>query len=315
MNGLQTHPGVQQGQSFSTFSARNHFDSGAQRPHRRQVNSCRASARQPNGADGGSAADPPGETSIDIEWRQRRWGNLWESLAEQDRSWAVHSYTETDDHCNFGSSALDDSWDLGSNTNCSPATSLAHAPWPTYGSSAGQESLLLNQRTVYVILFGVGSSDTEGIYSVRVITREEGLPQDTIVAFSAEEDAARYAGLLEASMEHSPTVIGLEPSELVDFCKDSNYSYRVEADGSLLIPPDYYVGITDWERSIRLREGRWSVSERDFITAQGNEPDTSIAKDMQRPLVGNNANNYLPSDASYVLEEQRARLERLAARE
>lgn len=63
----------------------------------------------------------------------------------------------------------------------------------------------------------------------------------------------RYAGLLEASMEHSPTVIGLEPSELLDFCNDSNYSYRVEGDGSLLVPPHYYVGITDWERSNRLR--------------------------------------------------------------
>jgi hypothetical protein len=54
-------------------------------------------------------------------------------------------------------------------------------------------------------------------------------------------------------MESSPTVIALEPRELLDFCKDSNYSYRLEADGSLLIPPDYYVAITDWERSIRLR--------------------------------------------------------------
>ena len=54
-------------------------------------------------------------------------------------------------------------------------------------------------------------------------------------------------------MEHVPTVIAIEPRELLDFCSDSGYSYRVEADGSLLIPPDYYVGITDWERSLRLR--------------------------------------------------------------
>ena len=54
-------------------------------------------------------------------------------------------------------------------------------------------------------------------------------------------------------MEHMPTVIAIEPNELLDFCMDSGYSYRVEADGSLLIPPDFYVGITDWERSLRLR--------------------------------------------------------------
>ena len=44
---------------------------------------------------------------------------------------------------------------------------------------------------VYVILFGVGSTDTEGIYSLRVMSREEGLPQDTIIAFSTKEDAER----------------------------------------------------------------------------------------------------------------------------
>lgn len=54
-------------------------------------------------------------------------------------------------------------------------------------------------------------------------------------------------------MEHTPTVIPIEPNELVDFCSDHGYSYRVEAIGSLLIPPNYYVGITDWERALRLR--------------------------------------------------------------
>ena len=65
--------------------------------------------------------------------------------------------------------------------------------------------------------------------------------------------AGRYAGLLEATMDHVPSVCPIEPAELLDFCTDSGYSYRVEAQGSLLIPPDYYVGMTDWERSLRLR--------------------------------------------------------------
>ena len=54
-------------------------------------------------------------------------------------------------------------------------------------------------------------------------------------------------------MDHVPSVCPIEPAELLDFCTDSGYSYRVEAQGSLLIPPDYYVGMTDWERSLRLR--------------------------------------------------------------
>ena len=59
-------------------------------------------------------------------------------------------------------------------------------------------------------------------------------------------------------MEHMPHVCPIEPAELVDFCTDSGYTYRLESQGSLLIPPDYNVGVTDWERSIRLR---WVAQE------------------------------------------------------
>lgn len=39
------------------------------------------------------------------------------------------------------------------------------------------------------------------------------------------------------------------------------YGCRLEPQGSLLIPPDFNVGVTDWERSMRLREGRFAVLE------------------------------------------------------
>jgi Protein of unknown function (DUF3110) len=43
---------------------------------------------------------------------------------------------------------------------------------------------------VYVILFGVGQKDTEGIYSLRALSND-GLTQETIIAFESEEDAER----------------------------------------------------------------------------------------------------------------------------
>ncbi len=49
---------------------------------------------------------------------------------------------------------------------------------------------------VFVLLFGVGEAETEGIYSLRAMSREEGLPQDTIVAFEDLEDAERSAHIL-----------------------------------------------------------------------------------------------------------------------
>lgn len=41
---------------------------------------------------------------------------------------------------------------------------------------------------VFVILFGVGERDTEGIYSLRAIG-DDGLPTETIISFENEEDA------------------------------------------------------------------------------------------------------------------------------
>lgn len=122
---------------------------------------------------------------------------------------------------------------------------------------------------VYVILFGVGGRDTEGIYSLRAMV-DEGLPQETIIAFEAAEDATRYASLLDATMGYAPSVCNIPPQELLDFCSDAGYNCRLEPKGSLLIPPDYNVGVTDWERYRRLREGHFSVLDE--------EPDRSCVK-------------------------------------
>ncbi|KAI3436728.1 hypothetical protein D9Q98_006143 [Chlorella vulgaris] len=111
----------------------------------------------------------------------------------------------------------------------------------------------------FVILFGVGRAETEGIYSLRAVAKDDGLPVDTIVAFENENDALRYSTLLEATMDHQPTVWPIEWGELLEFCNSAGYRCRLEPSGSLLIPPDYNVGMTDWEKSLRLRKGEFSV--------------------------------------------------------
>lgn len=135
------------------------------------------------------------------------------------------------------------------------------------------------------------------------------LDQDTIIAFEDAEDAERYAGLLEATMDHLPSVCPIDPHELLEFCVESGYSCRLEARGSLLIPPDYNVGVTDWERSLRLREGRFSVVDADDYGALG-----EIARRLQVSLPPPGLAGQLALDASWgadTLDEMRARLERL----
>ncbi|KAL6763038.1 hypothetical protein V8C86DRAFT_3130291 [Haematococcus lacustris] len=140
---------------------------------------------------------------------------------------------------------------------------------------AGSEATT-NLEQVYVILFGVGERESEGIYSLRAFG-EEGLPQETIIVFESQEDASRYAGLLEATMDHCPAVCSIPPEGLRAFCLEHGYGCRLEPQGSLLIPPDFNVGVTDWERSMRLRDGRWAVLEA--------EPERGAAASSRGPQV------------------------------
>ncbi len=129
-------------------------------------------------------------------------------------------------------------------------TNTATSPF-IYGSDVLWNSL----PHVHVILFGVGQPNSiEGIYSVKGISN--GQPMDTIIAFEDAVDAERYAALLEATMDHTPTVCPIDPHELLAFCAESGHSCRLEEAGSLLIPPNCNVGITDWERTLRLSDSR-----------------------------------------------------------
>jgi hypothetical protein len=138
------------------------------------------------------------------------------------------------------------------------AADLLGAGGSASSAAGARPGLWQHLGEVYVLLFGVGQKDTEGIYSLRAVS-DEGLPTETIIAFEDMEDAVRYAALLEATMDHSPAVCSIPPSELAAFCADSGYRCRLELEGSMLMPPDYNVHVTDWERSLRLREGRFAV--------------------------------------------------------
>jgi hypothetical protein len=163
--------------------------------------------------------------------------------------------------------------------------------------------LLQSLREVYVFLFGVGQKDTEGIYSLRAVA-DDGLPTETIIAFENMEDAVRYSSLLEATMEHSPHVCSISPTELMAFCSDSGYRCRLELEGSLLMPPDYNVHITDWERSLRLREGKFHVlPEEPDMTHQAGSRQPAAAGHLPSLLLPEAANSSSGSYPSHHARE------------
>jgi hypothetical protein len=93
---------------------------------------------------------------------------------------------------------------------------------------------------VWVLLFNA-NTDNEGIYTLEV----EG--KNIIVAFEHEDDATRYAGLLEAQDFLSPTVERIDREELKEFCEDANYDLNIVSTDALLFPPEKNVDKTDWD--------------------------------------------------------------------
>ena len=60
--------------------------------------------------------------------------------------------------------------------------------------------------------------------------------------------------MLEAlEPHHRPTVWVLRPWALAAFCHERGYYCRLEGAGSRLVPPMARMGMTDWERALRLR--------------------------------------------------------------
>ena len=66
-------------------------------------------------------------------------------------------------------------------------------------------------------------------------------------------------------MDHKATVCPIVWEELLEFCNSCNYRCRLEPRGSLLIPPEFNVSVTDWEKSNRLRKGEFSVLDSEPV--------------------------------------------------
>ena len=78
---------------------------------------------------------------------------------------------------------------------CANSDAFDHAREVEHSKFETNEEALLDARTAYALLFNVGSGN-EGIYSRRLPTDDGGL--DLVVTFEDEDDANRYAGMLEA---------------------------------------------------------------------------------------------------------------------
>jgi Protein of unknown function (DUF3110) len=100
--------------------------------------------------------------------------------------------------------------------------------------------------SVFVLLFNA-RTDNEGIYSTQVGER------NVILMFEQEDDAVRYADQLEAEDFPKPTVEGIDPEEIEEFCQDSDYDFILVTSEMLVTPPSLSIEETDWQPDQRKK--------------------------------------------------------------
>ena len=93
---------------------------------------------------------------------------------------------------------------------------------------------------VFVLLFNA-RTDNEGIHTIRIGDRNK------VLMFESEDDATRFALMLEAQDFPTPTVEPMDTEEIKQFCESADYDCElVPTGGDLVVPPEQNVDETDW---------------------------------------------------------------------
>jgi hypothetical protein len=105
---------------------------------------------------------------------------------------------------------------------------------------------------VFVLLFNA-RTENEGIHTLKVGDR------NLILMFESEDDATRYALLLEAQDFPTPTVEPIDHEEVEEYCRGAGYDFKLvpqgfipqsDTDRFLLVPPGQNLEATDWQPDV-----------------------------------------------------------------
>jgi len=93
---------------------------------------------------------------------------------------------------------------------------------------------------VFVLLFNA-RTENEGIHTIQTGDRNK------VLMFESEDDATRFALMLEAQDFPAPTVEAMDAEEIKDFCDSAGYDWEVVPEGALALPPEINIEQTDWQ--------------------------------------------------------------------
>jgi hypothetical protein len=84
-----------------------------------------------------------------------------------------------------------------------------------------------------MFIITINGRETEGAYSVR---NEEG--EQILYLFEEEDDAVRYAMMLEESGSPEMHVIEIDDDLMIRTCEVHSYQYAIITKNDIVIPPD-----------------------------------------------------------------------------
>lgn len=106
---------------------------------------------------------------------------------------------------------------------------------------------MITPMRVFVLLFNA-RTENEGIHTIQVENRNK------VLMFESEDDATRFALMLEAQDFPPATVEAVDAEEIKEFCETANYDWEVVPEGSLALPPENNLSETDWQEDKQQQE-------------------------------------------------------------
>jgi Protein of unknown function (DUF3110) len=133
---------------------------------------------------------------------------------------------------------------------------------------------------VFVLLFNA-RTENEGIHTIQMGDRNK------VLMFESEDDATRYALLLEAQDFPTPAVEVLDSEEIEEFCRSADYDWEIVKEGMFVIPPDKNVDNTDWKEDGEYSDPEAETEvETEIETETDSQMSASELEILRRRLEG-----------------------------
>lgn len=116
-------------------------------------------------------------------------------------------------------------------------------------------------KRVFILLFNA-RTDNEGIHTIRIGDRNK------VLMFESEDDATRFALMLEAQDFPEATVEAMGSDEIEEFCKGADYDSEFVESGRLEMPPESNVEQTDWQAEGKETPQTDEISDLERIRRQ-----------------------------------------------